>query len=105
MGLDNLQLYLHSESRDVVSLFDHTSGTSLAPPETADSTTRSQWLTRDATAHLAIRNHMPLGERKHFGQHKTTKALFDAIVARYSSPPTAALGQLILPYLFPDLSA
>ncbi|CAI7864376.1 unnamed protein product, partial [Closterium sp. NIES-54] len=48
---------------------------------------------------------MPLGECKHFGQHKTTKALFDAVVARYSSPPTAALGQLILPYLFPDLSA
>ncbi|CAI7812055.1 unnamed protein product [Closterium sp. NIES-53] len=38
-------------------------------------------------------------------QHKTTKALYDAVVARYSSPATAALGCLILPYLFPELSA
>ncbi|CAI7784650.1 unnamed protein product, partial [Closterium sp. NIES-53] len=32
-------------------------------------------------------------------------ALYDAIVARYSSPVTAALGRLFLPYLFPELSA
>ncbi|CAI7925857.1 unnamed protein product [Closterium sp. NIES-53] len=38
-------------------------------------------------------------------KHKTAKALHDAVVARYSSPPTAALGYLILPYLFPELSA
>ncbi|CAI7791811.1 unnamed protein product [Closterium sp. NIES-53] len=103
--LDELQLYLLSDSRDIVSLFDHTSGASLAPPATADSATRSQWLTRDAAAHLAIRNHLPLAERAHFGQHKTTKALYDAVVARYSSPATAALGPLPLPYLFPELSA
>ncbi|CAI7807850.1 unnamed protein product, partial [Closterium sp. NIES-53] len=35
----------------------------------------------------------------------TTQALYDAIVTRYSSPATAALGRLILPYLFPQLSA
>ncbi|CAI7742390.1 unnamed protein product [Closterium sp. NIES-53] len=35
--LDDLQLYLLSDSRDNVSLFDHTSGASLAPPTTADS--------------------------------------------------------------------
>ncbi|CAI7876779.1 unnamed protein product [Closterium sp. NIES-54] len=105
MWLNNLQLYLLSDSRDNVSLFDHTSGASLAPPATADSPTCSQWLTRDAAAHLAVRNHLPLAERTHFGQHKTTKALYDAVVARYSSPATAALGHLILPYLFPELSA
>ncbi|CAI7732563.1 unnamed protein product [Closterium sp. NIES-54] len=66
---------------------------------------RSAWLTHDATARLAIRNHVPLAERAHFGQHKTAKALFDAVVARYSSPATAALGRLILPYPFPELSA
>ncbi|CAI7751839.1 unnamed protein product [Closterium sp. NIES-53] len=60
--LDDLQLYLLSDSRDSVSLFDHTPGASLAPPATAD-------------------------------------------IARYSSPATAALGRLILPYLFPELSA
>ncbi|CAI7754020.1 unnamed protein product, partial [Closterium sp. NIES-54] len=32
-------------------------------------------------------------------------ALYDAVVARYSSPATAALGRLLLPYLFPELSA
>ncbi|CAI7872972.1 unnamed protein product [Closterium sp. NIES-53] len=103
--LDDLQLYLLSDSRDNVSLFDHTSGASLAPPATADSATCSQWLTRDAATRLAIRNHRLLAERAHFGQHKTAKALYDAVVARYSSPATAALGHLLLPYLFPELSA
>ncbi|CAI7826216.1 unnamed protein product [Closterium sp. NIES-53] len=78
---------------------------SLAPPTTADSATRSQWLTRDAAARLAIRNHLPLAECAHFRQHKTAKALYDAVVARYSSPATTTLGRLLLPYLFPELSA
>ncbi|CAI7827777.1 unnamed protein product [Closterium sp. NIES-54] len=103
--LDDLQLYLLSDSRASVSLFDHTSGASLAPPVTADSATRSQWLTRDAAARLAVHNQQPLAERAHFGQHKTAKALYDDVVARYSSPTTAALGRLILPYQFPELSA
>ncbi|CAI7824309.1 unnamed protein product [Closterium sp. NIES-53] len=76
--LDDLQLYLLSDSRDSVSLFDHTSGASIAPPVTADNATRSQWLTRDASAHLAVRNHLPLAERAHFGQHKTAKAVYEA---------------------------
>ncbi|CAI7930807.1 unnamed protein product [Closterium sp. NIES-54] len=87
-----------------VSLFDLVSGAATAPPATADSSTRSQWLTRDAAAHLAIRNHLPLTECAHFGQHRTAQALYDAVVARYSSPATAALGRLLLPYLFPELS-
>ncbi|CAI7910431.1 unnamed protein product [Closterium sp. NIES-53] len=103
--LDDLQLYLLSDSRDSVSLFDHTFGASLAPPATADSATRSQWLTCDTAARLAIRNHLPLAECAHFEQYKTAKALYDAVVARYSSPATAALGRLLLPYLFPELSA
>ncbi|CAI7817315.1 unnamed protein product [Closterium sp. NIES-54] len=32
-------------------------------------------------------------------------SLYDAVVARYSSPATAALSRLMLPYLFPDLAA
>ncbi|CAI7774553.1 unnamed protein product [Closterium sp. NIES-54] len=43
--LDDLQMYLLSDSRDSVSLFDHTSGASLASPATTDTATRSQWLT------------------------------------------------------------
>ncbi|CAI7884227.1 unnamed protein product, partial [Closterium sp. NIES-53] len=65
--LDDLQQYLLSDSRDCVSLFDHTSGASLAPPDIANNATRSQWLTRDAAARLAVRNHLLLAERAHFG--------------------------------------
>ncbi|CAI7874368.1 unnamed protein product [Closterium sp. NIES-53] len=79
--LDDLQLYLLSDSRDSVSLFDHTSGASPAPPATADI------------------------KCAHFGQHRTAQALYDTVVTRYSSPATTALGRLLLPYLFPELSA
>ncbi|CAI7751260.1 unnamed protein product [Closterium sp. NIES-54] len=102
---DDLQLYLLSDTKDSVSLFDHVSGVALAPPATADGATCSQWLSRDATARLAIRNHLPMAECSHFGQHRIAQALCDAVVARYSSPATAALGRLLLPYLFPELSA
>ncbi|CAI5474229.1 unnamed protein product [Closterium sp. Yama58-4] len=67
--------------------------------------TRSQWLTRDAAARLAIRNHLPVAECEHFDQAKTAKALYDAVVARYYSPATAALSRLFFPYLFPDMSS
>ncbi|CAI7895262.1 unnamed protein product [Closterium sp. NIES-54] len=103
--LDNLHLYLLSDSKDSVSPFDLTSGAATAPPAAADSATRSQWLTHDAAACLAIRNDLPLAECAHFRQHTTTQALYDALVTRYSSPATAALGRLLLPYLFPELSA
>ncbi|CAI7798470.1 unnamed protein product [Closterium sp. NIES-54] len=103
--LDDLQHYLLSDSRNSVSLFDHTSDAAPAPSATADSVTRSQWPTRDAAARLAIRNHLPLAECAHFGQQRTAQALYDAVVARYSSPTNAALGRLLLPYLFPELSA
>ncbi|CAI7934585.1 unnamed protein product [Closterium sp. NIES-54] len=89
--LDDLQLFLQCDSKDGLSLFDLTSGASTAPAADADSTVRSQWLTRDAAARLAVCNHLPSTERAHF--------------ARYSSPTTAALSRLMLPYLFPDLAA
>ncbi|CAI7845893.1 unnamed protein product [Closterium sp. NIES-54] len=73
--VDDLQLFLQYDSRDGVSLFDHTSGVSPAPAATASST------------------------------YKTAQSLYDAVVARYSSPATAALSRLMLPYLFPDLAA
>ncbi|CAI7814789.1 unnamed protein product, partial [Closterium sp. NIES-54] len=68
--LDDLQLYLLSNSRDSVSLFDLASGAATAPPATAE-----------------------------------TQALYDAVVVRYSLLATTALGRLLLPYLFPELSA
>ncbi|CAI7883068.1 unnamed protein product [Closterium sp. NIES-54] len=103
--LDDLQLFLQCDSKDGLSLFDLTSGASTAPAADADSTVRSQWLTRDAAARLAVRSHLPSTERAHFSQNKSAKTLYDAVVARYSSPATAALSRLMLPYLFPDLTA
>ncbi|CAI7741572.1 unnamed protein product [Closterium sp. NIES-54] len=102
---DDLQLYLLSDLKDSVSLFEHVSGAAPAPPATADVLTRSQWLSRDATACLAIRNHLPATECAHFEEHRTAQALYDAVVARYSSSATAAIRRLLLPYLFPELSA
>ncbi|CAI7892568.1 unnamed protein product [Closterium sp. NIES-53] len=78
--VDDLQLFLQCDRADGLSLFDLTSGASPAPPATTDSTVRSQWATRDAAAHLAV-------------------------LARYSSPATAALSRLMLLYLFPNLAA
>ncbi|CAI7897987.1 unnamed protein product [Closterium sp. NIES-54] len=103
--VDDLQLFLQCDRADGLSLFDLTSGASPAPPDTADSTVRSQWATRDAAAHLAVRRHLPTTERAHFSQYKSAQTLYDAVVAHYSSPATAALSRLFLPYLFPDLAA
>ncbi|CAI7879778.1 unnamed protein product [Closterium sp. NIES-54] len=103
--VDDLQLFLQCDRADGLSLFDLTSGASPAPPATADTTVRSQWATRDAAARLAVRRHLPTTERAHFSQYKSAQTLYDAVVARYSSPATAALSRLMLPYLFPDLAA
>ncbi|CAI7887809.1 unnamed protein product [Closterium sp. NIES-54] len=83
---------------DGLSQFDLTFGASPAPLATADSTVRSQWATRDGAARLAVRRHLPTTER-------SAQTLYDAVVARYSSPATAALSRLILLHLFPDLAA
>ncbi|CAI5993586.1 unnamed protein product [Closterium sp. NIES-65] len=74
--VDDLQLFLQCDRADGLSLFDLTFGASPAPGAYANATVRSQWATRDATA-----------------------------LARYSSPATAALSRLMLPYLFPNLAA
>ncbi|CAI7899104.1 unnamed protein product, partial [Closterium sp. NIES-53] len=103
--LDDLQLFLQCDRADGLSLFDLTSGVSPAPPTTADSTVRSLWATRDAAARLAVRRHLPTTERAHFSQYRSAQTLYDAVVVRYSSPATAALSRLFLPYLFPDLAA
>ncbi|CAI7847314.1 unnamed protein product [Closterium sp. NIES-54] len=49
----DLQLYLQSDLKDSVSLFDHVSGAAPAPPATADVSTRSHWLSlADLVTHL-----------------------------------------------------
>ncbi|CAI5935885.1 unnamed protein product [Closterium sp. NIES-65] len=103
--VDDMQLFLQCDRTDGLSLFDLTSGASPAPTADADATVCSQWATRDAAARLAVRHHLPTTERAHFSQYKSAQTLYDAVVARYSSPATAALSRLMLPYLFPDLGA
>ncbi|CAI5966604.1 unnamed protein product [Closterium sp. NIES-64] len=98
--VDDLQVFLQCDRADRLSLFDLTSGVSPTPPAIADSTVRSHWATRDAAARLVVRRHLPTAERAHFSQYKSAKTLYDAVVARYSSPATAALSRLMLPYLF-----
>ncbi|CAI7895854.1 unnamed protein product [Closterium sp. NIES-53] len=103
--LDDLQLFLLTDAKEGVSLFDYVSGTAVTPAADAPALERSQWQTCDAAARLAIRNQLPITERAHFSQHRTAQTLYNAIVACYSSPATAAIGRLMLPYLFPDLSS
>ncbi|CAI5484957.1 unnamed protein product [Closterium sp. Yama58-4] len=103
--LDDLHLFLQLTAKEDISLYDHALGHATAPDSSADSTLRSQWQTRDAHARFAIRNSLPLDEREHFGQCKTAKDLYTAVVARYSSPASATLGRLTLPYLFPNLAS
>ncbi|CAI7913265.1 unnamed protein product [Closterium sp. NIES-54] len=103
--VDDLQLILQCDRVDGLSLFDLTSGASPAPPATADSTVRLQWATRDAAARLAVCRHLPTTERAHFSQYRSAQTLYEAVVARNSSPATAALSRLILPYMFLDLAA
>ncbi|CAI6003382.1 unnamed protein product [Closterium sp. NIES-65] len=103
--VDDLQLFLQCNRADGLSVFNLTSGVSPAPLATADSTVRSQWATRDAAARLAVRRHLPTTKLAHFSQYKSAQTLYGAVVARYSSPATATLSRLMLPYLFPDLAA
>ncbi|CAI5479184.1 unnamed protein product [Closterium sp. Yama58-4] len=103
--LDDLHLFLQLTAKEDITLYDHALGHATAPLTTAPPAERSQWQTRDAHARFAIRNSLPLDEREHFGQCKTAKDLYTAVVARYSSPASATLGRLTLPYLFPDLAS
>ncbi|CAI5996769.1 unnamed protein product [Closterium sp. NIES-65] len=52
--VDDLQLFLQCDRADGLSLFNLTSGASLAPAADAHAIVRSQWATRDAAARLAI---------------------------------------------------
>ncbi|CAI7928897.1 unnamed protein product [Closterium sp. NIES-54] len=87
-----------------MSLFEHTSGSIATPTESTDPKTRSQWTARDASAALAVCNNIPPDQRTHFRQLKTARALYDAVVKRYSSPSSATIGRLELQFLFPELA-
>ncbi|CAI7794440.1 unnamed protein product, partial [Closterium sp. NIES-53] len=86
--LDDLQLFLMTDAKDGVSLFDYVSGTAVAPAATEPALDRSLWQTRDAAARLAICNHLLIIERAHFSQHKTAKALYDHLPRSIPPLPT-----------------
>ncbi|CAI7923590.1 unnamed protein product [Closterium sp. NIES-53] len=69
----------------------------------SESATRSQWLTRDAAARLAIRNHLPLAKRAHFGQQKIAKA-FAALIDEFldKNPPPMYITLYFLVTRLPD---
>ncbi|CAI7800933.1 unnamed protein product [Closterium sp. NIES-53] len=59
--LDDLQLFLLTDAKDGVSLFDYISGTAVAPAADAPALERSQWQTRDAGVGAAS---APSGKRR-----------------------------------------
>ncbi|CAI7787532.1 unnamed protein product, partial [Closterium sp. NIES-54] len=72
----------------------------VATTATATSTTAA------ATAASAARaNFTAMASLRVLAFDHDAQALYDAVVVRYSSPATAALGRLLLPYLFPELSS
>ncbi|CAI7834688.1 unnamed protein product [Closterium sp. NIES-53] len=119
--VDDLQLFLQYDSRDGVSLFDHTSGVSTAPAATADIARYSSpataalsrlmlpylfpYLAAFATVADLI-THLRTSDARYCAALPTEFcAKNPPPFARYSSPATAALSRLMLPYLFPYLAA
>ncbi|CAI7821418.1 unnamed protein product [Closterium sp. NIES-54] len=72
-----------------------------APSTTSDTAPAATAPT--TTAATLLLHTVPLWPRFDFS-HSIMRAVYDAVVACYSSPTTAALGRLLLPYMFPELS-
>ncbi|CAI7758800.1 unnamed protein product [Closterium sp. NIES-54] len=110
---------MYTSIENDVRLLEHANGRLIAPkdpnplgasPSEVDEIhfekallTASRWAARDDATVLAIIDLLPLSEQHHFEQEVTAKVLFDVVVKRYSTPTTATLGRLVLPFLFPDL--
>ncbi|CAI7923415.1 unnamed protein product [Closterium sp. NIES-53] len=118
--LEGLHLYLHSVTRDDVSLFEHTSGSLQAPKAPAELAADAgeevrmqfhaahiaykRWMARDVAATLAVRLHLSFDQRASFRQVPSAHAMYSAVVRHYSPFPPAVLGCLALPLTFPALS-
>ncbi|CAI7770778.1 unnamed protein product [Closterium sp. NIES-53] len=98
--LDDLQLFLQCDSKDGLSLFDLTSGASTAPAVDANSNVCSQWLTRDADARLAVRNHLPSTELADLVAHlRTSDARYRAALPTEFLPTNSPPMYITLYYL------
>ncbi|CAI7784553.1 unnamed protein product [Closterium sp. NIES-54] len=115
--------YLTSQRQDSATLYAHASGALQAPPRPeplpavppptpeaqADYTrfvlARNIWDSRDAAATLALTELLPPTEAAHFDLVETAKEVYDAIYARYSTPSSASLSRILIPFVFPDLGS
>ncbi|CAI7803018.1 unnamed protein product [Closterium sp. NIES-54] len=113
--------YLTSQRQDDATLWAHASGALKAPlppdplPTDPEPTpvaqadydrrvlARDVWDSRDAATVLAHTELLPPTEAVHFSQVDTAQGIWDAVVARYSTPSSASLSRLLMPFVFPDL--
>ncbi|CAI7905477.1 unnamed protein product, partial [Closterium sp. NIES-54] len=113
--------YLTSQRQDGATLWAHASGALKAPlpldplPTDPEPTPAAQadydcrvlardvWDSRDAATALALSELLPPTEAVHFAQVDTAHGIWDAVVARYSTPSSASLSRLLMPFVFPDL--
>ncbi|CAI7879293.1 unnamed protein product [Closterium sp. NIES-53] len=110
-----------SARQDGATLWAHASGALKAPlpldplPTDPEPTPAAQadydcrvlardvWDSRDAATALALSELLPPTEAVHFAQVDTAHGIWDAVVARYSTPSSASLSRLLMPFVFPDL--
>ncbi|CAI7915524.1 unnamed protein product [Closterium sp. NIES-54] len=115
--------YLTSQRQDGATLWAHASGALKAPlppdplPTDPEPTLAAQadyarrvfardvWDSRDAATALALTELLPPNEAVHFALVDTAQGIWDAIVARYSTPSSASLSRLLMPLVFPDLGS
>ncbi|CAI7916876.1 unnamed protein product [Closterium sp. NIES-54] len=112
---------LKSQLQDNVTLWAHASGDlpehspspalGVEPDEAAQARfdkariAYSAWQSHGAAACIALSSLLPETEEAHFSRVRFAKDMLAAIKTCYSTPTSASLGRLFLPFLFPDLAA
>ncbi|CAI7732595.1 unnamed protein product [Closterium sp. NIES-54] len=115
--------YLTSQHQDSATLWAHASGALKAPlspdplptdPEPTPAAqadydrcvlARDAWDSHDAATALALTEILPPTEAVHFAQVETAQGIWDAVVARYSTPSSASHCRILMPFVFPDLGS
>ncbi|CAI7832312.1 unnamed protein product [Closterium sp. NIES-54] len=122
-GSTKNQRYLTSQRQDGVTLYAHAPDALQAPsrpeplptvpPPTPEAQAdyarivlaRDVWDSRNAAAALALTELLPPTEAAHFNLVETAKEVYDAISACYSTPSSASLSRILMPFVFPDLGS
>ncbi|CAI7729875.1 unnamed protein product [Closterium sp. NIES-53] len=112
-----------SQRQDGATLWAHASGALKAPlppdplPTDPEPTPAAQvdydrhvlardvWDSRDAATALVLTELLPPTEAVQFSQMDTAQGIWDAVVARYSTPSSASLSRLLMSFVFPDLGS